>query len=433
MCAASTTHPAQQLTGFELLQLAQDLLTVGEQEKAQKLYMALQNNRHKEIRLEASFQLGLLSITTQKYRAAVGYFQQILNSYPALARVRLELARAYFLLEGFTESRKQFELVKGDENIPESVIATVDGYLEAIRRQKNWSFDFSLGLEPDSNLNQASGNTEECIISMFGLLCRSVEPEDSGIGLTVNATANYYYKLSDSMSLLNTAGLYATEYSNDKYDDYIMYLASGPRYIFDGGELSLQPNYTRRWVGHSEYSESFGLRFDIQKDIDRFILGGGIAASKHSYHDDAIDAALHGEKYNFNLNGRYILGPRSFVQGKLEYIHDLTKNDIYASDTWRPGIAVFNILPYGLSTYLSASAGIVHYRAEQYYVRKDYFLGLKERKDREYDITAELRSSRWEHLGIRPTLQYNYFKRTSNIHSYAYDRHRVNLNVTVHF
>jgi hypothetical protein len=44
-----------------------------------------------------------------------------------------------------------------------------------------------------------------------------------------------------------------------------------------------------------------------------------------------------------------------------------------------------------------------------------------------YGVDAVLSTNVFEAYGITPMLQYSYIRRDSNIWSYGYDRHRVNL------
>jgi tetratricopeptide (TPR) repeat protein len=166
----------------EGLVLARALLESGRQSEAGQIYVLLLQSRIPEVRVEALFQLGQIALLEREYNRAVEYFLIILTRFPDLARVRLELARTYFLNENYEEARFQFELVKGGAGLPPEVLEKVDFFLESIRRQKNWTLDFGLSLTPDSNINQVSGAGEECIATVYGLLCRDLKKKGKWSG-----------------------------------------------------------------------------------------------------------------------------------------------------------------------------------------------------------------------------------------------------------
>ena len=151
--AASVSN--RQLSAREVLALAQFFGENGEDDKAERIYEMLKADPHEEIRLEASFQLAQMHLRQGKVRQAIRLFREILTLNPNLTRVRLELARAYFLDKNYKDAAFQFELVKGGD-LPPEVTANVDSFLNAIRRQKNWTVDFALSPVSDSNINQAS-------------------------------------------------------------------------------------------------------------------------------------------------------------------------------------------------------------------------------------------------------------------------------------
>ena len=70
---------------------------------------------------------------------AVAYLRIILIQRPELVRVRLELARAFFLKGEDSLSRFHFELVlAGDPLAP--VVANIQSFLAQIRARRRWSF-----------------------------------------------------------------------------------------------------------------------------------------------------------------------------------------------------------------------------------------------------------------------------------------------------
>ena len=79
----------------------------------------------------ASNRIGLLD-------QAIAAFHAILIDRPELARVRLELARAFFLKGEDALSRKHFDRVLAGEP-PSAIVANVQRFIEAMRAHRRWS------------------------------------------------------------------------------------------------------------------------------------------------------------------------------------------------------------------------------------------------------------------------------------------------------
>ena len=427
----AVTAPAPQvLTLEEALLAAKALLLNGRLDEAEKIYSALLQHStiDEEIRLEAAFQLAQIRLAQGKNRQAINLFLEILNRQPGLARVRLELARAYFLDKNYEDAAFQFEMVKGGD-LPPEVLANIDRFLDAIRRQKNWTLDFSLSPVTDSNLNQASGEREECLATEWGLLCRDLTDKAGGFGLSANATANYFWRFHQDWGLRATLGFYGTAYEEDEYDDYSLYAALGPRYLWESGEASLQPTFRKRWVGGRQYSEENGLRLDARRIYKRLILDAGAAWAMTSYEDAYIHSVLKGPSWNLFFQPRYILTNQTFVQAGVAFMRDDTKVKAYASDSWRYALGAYHNFSYGFSLFVEGSLMETDYKARQSYATRDNKWVSAVRKDDIWQLSSTLSSNVFERYGLTPSLQYTFTRRDSNIWSREYDRHRLNFLV----
>ena len=210
----------RKLTEREVLILARILAGQGRRDEAVTLYRELmRRGRVREYRIEAAFQLAGIFMLEGSFRDAALLFQDILRMNPDLARVRLELARAYFLNGDYEDARLQFELLKGS-GLPPEVQEKVDLFLTRIRRMKDWSVSLDLSLVPDSNINQASGGEEECIAFGGMLLCRPLDGEKGGMGLSAGGSFDQYLRFSRDFGLRNSISVQALEYEQGSFDDY---------------------------------------------------------------------------------------------------------------------------------------------------------------------------------------------------------------------
>ena len=422
----------QRLSAKDALFLAKNLLEAGRLDDAEIVYAALRNAPNEEYRLEAIFQLAQIRLRQSKYRQAVSLFLEILSQRPDIPRVRLELARAYYLDKNYEYAAFQFELVKGGD-LPPEVLANVDVFLDAIRRQKNWIIDFSFSPVSDSNFNQASGGREECIDTVFGPLCRPLQEKASGMGLSANATVDYFWRFHQDWGLKATLGFYSTLYEESKYNDYSLYTALGPRYLWESGEASLQPSFRKRWIGNRQYSEEYGIRLDARQIYRRLLLNTGGAFSQLSYSDAYVESFLKGVSWNVYLQPRYILTDRTFIQTGLVFLREETDERAYTNNNWRYSLGVYHAFPYGIALFMEGSLTNTRYQAPQWYVTRDNRIDETTRKDKTWQIFVSLSSNILERYKLTPVIQYTYTKRDSNIWTREYDRHRVNFMINYRF
>src|SRR6185437_806959 len=112
------------------------------------LVLALRQNPNDN---EAIFLRGMIEVGRKNYDAAIEDFRRILASEPERERVRLELARVFFLQTDYENAERNFRFARAGD-LPDEAKANVDQYLAAIIRLKRWSYDFSLGVADDTNV-----------------------------------------------------------------------------------------------------------------------------------------------------------------------------------------------------------------------------------------------------------------------------------------
>ncbi len=96
---------------------------------------------------------------------AIAALRAILIDHPQLTRVRLELARAFFLKGDDDLSKTHFDrVIAGDPPAP--MLANIRRFLHVIRARRRWSGYFSFNIEQNDNLNSG---TETEVVYLFGL------------------------------------------------------------------------------------------------------------------------------------------------------------------------------------------------------------------------------------------------------------------------
>ena len=114
---------------------------------------------------------------------AIGAFRTMLIEEPRLLRVRLELARAFFLKGEEELARRHFEIVLAADP-PEPVVANVRRFLASMQARRRWTYRLGAALAPDSNID---GTSDERTVYIFNLpFQRNMEElSTSGIGVSV--------------------------------------------------------------------------------------------------------------------------------------------------------------------------------------------------------------------------------------------------------
>ena len=117
--------------------------------------------------LDIRFQAGMAAIGASKkpdiaeakrealLDEAIAAFRTMLIADPGLVRVRLELARAFFLKCEDRLATRHFEQVLAGKP-PAPVVLNVNRFLSQMRARKRWSLRLGMALAPDSNISSQS-------------------------------------------------------------------------------------------------------------------------------------------------------------------------------------------------------------------------------------------------------------------------------------
>ena len=208
--------------------------------------------------------------------ASITAFRAILDEHPGLVRVRLELARAFFLRGQDGLARRHFELALAADP-PAPVAANINRHLAEIRARKRWSAHFGFALAPDTNIGTASAN-ETVLVDVFGQrLPFTLDDggEKSGIGLSVWAGGEYQLPLAPDWKLRMGSEIFRREYSGSRFDRMGFGAHVGPRWLIDPRtEASLLFTARREWQGNNKpTSRSLGLRLEAFRRLSPRVSG----------------------------------------------------------------------------------------------------------------------------------------------------------------
>ena len=232
---------------------------------------------------------------------AVAAFRAMLVDRPELIRVRLELARAFFLKEEDSLARRHFEQVLAG-NPPAGVALNVNRFLAQIRARKRWSLRLGMALAPDTNIG--AGSDERIIYIDVGgqrLPFRRNEEEltTSGIGLSAWLGGEYQLPLgrpetgpgASNWRLRAGGDVSRREYKESRFDQMTVAGHVGPRWLIGGrSEASLLLTGLHQWTGKALEDPSHydvGLRLEGRHRLTRrTTLTARISRFERRYDDE---------------------------------------------------------------------------------------------------------------------------------------------------
>ena len=194
--AESNDTKTIELNVVQVIQLAGNFVEQGKFETAQDILNHVPQTGNLALETERWFLLAQIASRTGDIDNAIQIYRKILNDQPDLARVRFELAVCYMHQHKWRRADYHLRLAMAGKDLPDNVRQLMNYYRWVIRQNKNWNVWFNFGAAPDNNVNNSIGG-EECVMTMFGLMCRNLAEPEKAIGANLTLGGNYEFKLSD--------------------------------------------------------------------------------------------------------------------------------------------------------------------------------------------------------------------------------------------
>ncbi len=226
--------------------------------------------------------------------ASITMFRAILTEHPDHVRVRLELARTFFLRGSDGLARRHFERALA-ANPPAPVMANVNRHLALIRARKRWNGYFGMALAPDTNIGAASASDAILLDTPFGRLEFTRSEDDrkqSGIGLTIWAGGERQEPLAPNWRIRLGGDIFRREYAGSRFDRMGLGGHVGPRWLIDPRtEASLLLTARREWQGDNEpASRNLGARLEASRRLSPRVSGQFGASWIERRHDSSTDS-----------------------------------------------------------------------------------------------------------------------------------------------
>ncbi len=367
----------------------------------------------------------------EKLDEAIAAFHAILVDRPELVRVRLELARAFFLKEEDTLARRHFEQVLAGRP-PPPVVANIARFLRTMRARRRWEAHFGAALAPDSNLNAASGERTIFLDTPFGRLLFTRQGDiapKSGLGLSVWGGGEHQYPLSQTLRLRSGANASIREYKGGTFDRHSVSAHLGPRRLIDARtEASLLATVDRQWAAGRPETDRFGLRLEGEHRLTpRLAMFGRASAARRNCRDCNH---LDGPEGNVSLGATWAALPILRLSGNAGWSWSRTNSEHWRSSGPQASLGATLALPLGFTLGLRASMQRTGYEGRGFVHNT---IDRQPREDETRTLSVSVHNRALTVLGFSPRLSLVREERDTNAQALDYDRNRAELSFVRQF
>ncbi len=362
---------------------------------------------------------------------AIAAFRSILVDRPGLVRVRLELARAFFLKGEDTLARRHFEQVLAGKP-PEAVAANIQRFLAAIRARRLWDARFGMALAPDSNLNTASGSRTIWLDTPFGRLPfirqGDIAPK-SGFGLAVWGGGEYQHPLGPRLRLRSGADASVREYKGGLFDRYSTAAYLGPRWLVDARtDASLLATVQRQWSAGAPETDQYGLRLEAAHRLTpRLVVQGRAGLRRRNCRDcDRLDGPV-GE---VSLGANWVALPILRVGGNAGWNWSRANSVHWRSAGPQASLGATLALPAGFTVGARATLQWTDYGGRGFVHRT---IDRAPREDRTQTLSLSVHNRAVTLLGFSPRITLINEQRETNAQALDYERNRAELSFVRQF
>ena len=368
---------------------------------------------------ELLFLRGMVAVAEKDYDTAISLFRRILVHEPEAERVRLELARAFFLNGDYDNADRQFRFARAGD-IDDTVKANIDHFLSAINHLREWTVNFSLALAPDTNQNAATSASQVNIYGLPFALDKNARRQ-SGIGVAGDIGGEWSPLVSDNLKARIGGDLTRTDYSGGQFDDMTLSGYAGPQFLFQDWDFSVLGTGFQRWYANQDFLNGFGGKIAADYGITSDLLVSAAFGGQATTDDFIPDQS--GPLYSTQLTGTYVLSPSSLFQLQLGFNRQDAQSGAYSySGVWFGG-GYSQDLPFGFSAGFQPSYFITRY--------DDALAAFgKTRADNTLMLALTILNRRFDYHGFTPRFSYVFTEQHSNIPLYGFTRNQFQIGLT---
>ena len=361
---------------------------------------------------------------------AIAAFHLMLVQRPDLVRVRLELARAFFLKGEDELARRHFEAVLAG-GVPDAVAANVNLFLDEIRSRGRWSFNVGFSLAPDTNIG--AGSEERTIyIEIFGrplpFQRDAAQLTTSGIGVSLWGGAEYQVPIVERLRLRAGGSAARREYEGSQFDQFSLATHLGPRWLMDQNtEGSLLASARQRWTGTVPDNRELGARLEVSRRLTPRVT----ASAQASWHDRRYRMRSHldGPVWDASLRGSWVVTPTVRAELSAGYAQERPERLRERNESRWLGAGVTVALPLGFTVGGGGEVRWTDFEDEWF---PNTPVGEK-REDRTQSVRLSVHNRAVTLYGFSPELVAVHERRATNAQLYDYRRTRGELRFVRQF
>ena len=357
---------------------------------------------------------------------AIASFRAMLVDRPQLVRVRLELARAFFLKGEDSLARRHFEQVLAGEP-PEAVATNVRLFLLQIRARRRWDMHLGAAISPDSNIGSGS---DARTIQIYGLpFVRDAEElTTSGVGLSVWGGGEYQHPLGERVRLRAGADMSRREHEGSAFDEFFASTHVGPRFLIDRDtEVSVLAVASQRWAETVKDFHGLGGRVEAGRRLGRSVTANGRLSWEDRHY--RTRTSLDGDALDLSLGGAWVIAPTVRAEVSVGYGRERPEWVRERHERYRVGVGVSVALPRGFTV-----GGGGEYRWADY--EAGWFPHVPDngaREDRTWSVRASVHNRGITVYGFSPEVAVVHEERETNAQLYEYERTRGELRFVRQF
>ena len=409
------------VSAVDAVKIAGDLVYRGDYSMASEILTKMPQTNNGPVEIERWYLLAQIEQRKGNIDEAIRIYRKILDDQPDLTKIRYELALCYIAKKQWYRADYNLRLAMAGKDIPDNIKQAMMYYRYVVRQNKNWNVWFNIGAAPDTNVNQAVGGRECIVVDNDGnLWCRDLPEPERVVGKNVLLGGNYEFKLNNYWRWKNDAMIYMNIYDKHKYDDLFLSASSGPRYVWENGDVWLSGVINRRWYGWEKYNWSYGGNLSLNYDFTRKISGGLSLRTMKNIFDEYGDY-MDGYTYSAVPYISYSLDSTKYFMLRGDISKETANADAYANNRYGFSVGFGSVLPYGFNIYVEPNFSWTKYQGDRVYV-KHHIPRVGKEKDFFQRYSVSLSNSKFGIWGFIPIITVSYTNKASNIQSREYEK-----------
>ncbi|MEM1078977.1 MAG: tetratricopeptide repeat protein [Pseudomonadota bacterium] len=366
--------------------------------------------------MEAQFLRGLALLNSGHPNDAIPFFLRLLAADPTLVRVRLELARAYYVAELWDRARQEFfTVLSGD--LPEIVRVRVLSFIRSIDARRGFDWNLSVGLATVGDARSYDSDVVDLDFG-FGVLPSTLDRDDSALGLRVVGSAAYrkaldrsLFSAGDTVAFVG-ANLDLTDGPNQQFDDTTIGVDAGLRFLAAQTSVAVSTFGSTRYIAGSKLEDRYGIRLIFER---RTLLGGSIFGSASlAQLESALSTKRSGTVVTTELGFRRSLGGRAAIGTALRYEDNRVED--FSADYKDSQIRVFGSIDAAFGLTLSPT---IYARFRDFDNPNPLFTANRDERAVGVELTVQ-KSDIFVGDGFSPFARVSYERTKSDIAAYRY-------------